>query len=1029
VTNPKGLPVITARRHDGKKIRVTIEMRNKTPDRSGFIGFKQAKPGVQIRGASISPASENENIEIGVIIDDRISMPRKKWTQYIRTAIAHELAHAVDPQREREAKPAPRHAAPWIAQRQEYMNQPTEVRSHLTQMARDLRDNDARESVSEHTDPLAWARENAPDFAEREEFLDPSNARKFHQSIAAIWTAHKEGTLPAFEKSRKDYGEEEAAHKSNGVFGTLGIGDLKLIKSALAKALFIGPRGGKWKDAAHTIPYDDKPKKPRRKAKPKKKKGRRYPWGEAKWTEEQFAVGDFDKDPAHWQWFHQPGRAPLGGKEGGTQFDSQHPVKYGGKEGALYQLAGAGSEPGWYRLRDVKTGEERDVREDRVFPVFHSLTKRTGSKPSARGAVQRRKGAQSPPEGWDPTQPLPAPAGATGTSGGAERIPRFVESGATEGTALHKMENGYFVRHTRVEYEHDEGGVEHRKEVQRNAVDNHTKTQLLAEFEGMIVNTAKDVKKRFRLKTVKVEEAGQKPRDSTMEDLRMSAMEGLLVAVERYPGGRPFAGYAQLYAREYARIYGAKLMSDVGSLPKRVSRLIPKYLAAKADAAHQLGIDEPTPEQVVHFWDVKKRDLHQLDKDDPQRNEQLPARTYQLAQKERDTTEEGKRTKTTVATDVREHAGKREWAERIHKFLTGQATAQGSDFFEGGNEVFPGVHIGVGISEREKIEIRASTQKALEGLDKHEITISTGRQSSTYRADTREMILRELGLTATGEKQSRKEMAADITIEKRTKDAAGGEPAQWRPLGQRQKESMIAEFLTRGFDVMKKRMGGELGEGFISRAAEAVTPTARAKSGPTWGQRVHAAARKVSVDAVQAWRKKERDRLRRVRSGLKSRAEKMPHGPEREHQLDLANGVDGALRRIDRISNREIKFKIAQHELSTGPMSAEMRALMTHSVAVDAHTPGGVERGSATVTLTDPRTGIRRRAKIATIQDLRPDSREGGSLFKARSVTDTVTTGLLWDMMHRPRLTALLMDEDSVPSLDRAKVEALAGLH
>ena len=154
----------------------------------------------------------------------------------------------------------------------------------------------------------------------------------------------------------------------------------------------------------------------------------------------------------------------------------------------------------------------------------------------------------------------------------------------------------------------------------------------------------------------------------------------------------------------------------------------------------------------------------------------------------------------------------------------------------------------------------------------------------------------------------------------------------------------------------------------------------------------------------------------------------MPHGPEREHRFDLAKGIEGALRRIGRVSNREIRLKIAQHELTTGPLGEEMRKLMTRAVAVDPHTPGGVERGRATVTLTDPRTGAQRKVTVATVRDLRPESRVGPWLAKAER-TDTVTTGLLWGMMHRPRLTSLLMAEDSVPSLDRAKVEALVGLH
>ena len=103
------------------------------------------------------------------------------------------------------------------------------------------------------TDPKLWSH------------MGSTQAFRVHHS--AILLHHKQGELPRHQRSALG-SSDHWAHEQEIILRP-GASKIESL-GPVAKSYFTGPRGGKWKDAKHTIPYKED-KKPRAKAKPKKK--------------------------------------------------------------------------------------------------------------------------------------------------------------------------------------------------------------------------------------------------------------------------------------------------------------------------------------------------------------------------------------------------------------------------------------------------------------------------------------------------------------------------------------------------------------------------------------------------------------------------------------------------------------------------------------------------------------------------------------------------------------------------------------
>ena len=735
----------------------------------------------------------------------------------------------------------------------------------------------------------------------------------------------------------------------------------------------------------------------------------RFAWGESKWSEKEFHDGNFDKDPNHWRPYQiKPGHPPIGGRAGGVHFDSWHPVKEAGYH-QLYRIKNVDHDQGWAILDDVNTGAERHVALDRVLPVFHEIPK---AKP--------RKVEGEP---WDPSARPDDPDTAK-PSGKAHRIQKFDQSRAKPGTGLASIEAGVFLRYTAKGYELDASGESIRVETVKTHVDNQTKEKLIAEFARMLSKAAKDVKQEFGLKSQWQTEMGARRTDETLVELRMSAIEGLLVGMEQYEGDRPFAMVAKQYARDYARLHAATEFAGGVAVPRRVARMLSGFVAARIQTAQALGVDSPTPKQIAKFWDLRKRNVHsKMLKDDPQYNEPVPLKSYKLKVKTIETDVKGKRSKVTTATGIETHVGRLVWAERIHSFLTGQKTAQGSDFFEGNNALFPGLHMGVAMTPREKVDIRASVRDALADLTNHEISIQTGRQMTHYRADSQAIVMKMLGLEERTDRYSYESVsvemvAEEVRIERKHKGA-------WKSMSARHKVSMVQTFFDRALDTLKQKLNRDdktEAARVIGRAQARTAPEERARPGMTYRQVLKIRAREVTKSQIQAWRAKERGRMRRMRTRALRHAEPLK-GEAKKHQLALARAPEEALRRIDRMNNQEISLKIAHSR--SGETSEAIRRMQLKTITVEGQSPGH-DYGWMVVNMTDPRTGRTRRVRMRTATKER-GGMAGEPLKKADDAPINEET--LNSMLRWPRLTALLWGRESIPTTARFQLETLVGLH
>lgn len=696
------------------------------------------------------------------------------------------------------------------------------------------------------------------------------------------------------------------------------------------------------------------------------------PGPETKWTEEQYAAGDFDKVPAHWAWFQVvPGHPPIGWESGGVRIHSKHPVKEAGHVERLYQIVGR-PERGWARLRDVNSGEEMSVQEDRVFPVFH------------RPPVPKAKEVT-----WDPTTPTAKPPKVTGVAEKAVRVPAFAESTAKKGTALHKIENSYFVMKV-IRQRHSDGELVMTRRLQ---VDDASKQQLLAEFAGMIQNVAKKAKRLFGLQDNWETWEGKYKRPAvnlTMVELRSAAMEGMLKAIDSYPGGMSFAKHAQFISRDYARLHAARERSGGLGMSKRHSRMLGGFIAARATAMRKLGVEDPTPEQIARFWILRKKDVHAGLEGKPQGNEGVPQKSYRLKAK--------REHEKLIDTDVQ--PGKIEWAERYDRFLKG--TKEPGDLTEQTETLFPGLGIGLGLSPEDKVVIHNQMAKVLDALKEHTITLGEGRKKTTYKADSGEILRLSLGLDS-DESMSIADIAQMVPVFRRTAEG------EWKRLAERQAREVAKTFLERALDRARWTLDDK-GAKVIEQAEDRLLPPEMAKPGPTYGEILKKRADAVPAERVAGWRTEEKQRLAAIADRIQERADTMEDSLDRTHQLDLVRMTRAAADRVDRIDEAEVRMRIARQ---LAPETAEMRRLATQTVAVEVE-GHGFEYGWAVTTMTDPATGVSRRVRIRTFKDLRdPWTREnmlpGGHWYKSDANAGTLlTTGMIREVAQWPELMRLL---------------------
>jgi hypothetical protein len=701
----------------------------------------------------------------------------------------------------------------------------------------------------------------------------------------------------------------------------------------------------------------------------------------AEYSEDDFAAGNFDKVPGNWHFI----RAGKGKTDihawtvGGIDPHSKHPVKRAGMTGRLFQIVDPepAGHPGWALLRDVNRPREDAtlVQHNRVYPVEHS---RHGEKrkklvvtpppggPGTGGG--RRGGPRRWEEGEDPTKPRPA--APTGWVVGSEvRIQPYPDSRAKKGTMLHRVERGHYPRKSRRRWEADLDGVPRKEKSEVLFMPEGDKVLLLGEMQGLVRKSADRARRKL----------GVKKNQAVMEDLHSAAMEGLLHAIDNYKGGYSFAKSAATYAEQHARLHAAREFAGGFGMSHTEQRMMPGFLAARAEANRVTGGDADAP-TIARLWRLRKRDRHRSLKEG--KNDPIPLGDYSL--------------KAGEIVTGKDNPGKLKMAQEFVEFLDGQKghVDIGDDAT---TPLLPGAGTGYGMGTTERLEATHDLSVALETVEKFDAVI--GRR--VYRVNAADVLRRRLGLGM--EPQSVRGIADSVPI---YRIAQGGDLKQLSP---RAAFDALGPTIEQALDSIRGGLEAEAA-GLIERAHANLVEPPVASRGPTMRQRIEADSRKVTRDDIRAWRSSERTRLRKLEARYRA-----------DGDDERGDNAKRMRERIKLVGRKEASRHIAEQRVLLRPRSREW---FRNAIArpVDFQDPRN-EYGSATITMTDLGTGKQRQVKIRTVRDFAGGDEAYKSDADPGTVPDMDTLRMITLF---PRLSHTLWGSDDplafAPSVQRAAV-------
>lgn len=733
-------------------------------------------------------------------------------------------------------------------------------------------------------------------------------------------------------------------------------------------------------------------------------------------SEEDFRSGAFDKDATHWQWKLTDGEM-RSWTQGGVNPASQRPVKTGGRFAKLYQISVAddSSNPRFAILKDVETGQKIMMQHSRIYPVEHD--------PLGRKKVVKKPAAVAPaPE--TPRPPRQPPKPSSGRAALGKRAPSFEGSTASKekNPGLHAIENGVYPMASVERYEVNEDGSKKKIKMEVIGVPDHGKNLLIKEFEPLIAKSAKDIMRKYALQPQYERGVrGGKAVNVTLMDLQRAGVEGMLDAIERYDAKSAFAPHAKQFVVDHVRLAAARERLGGVSLPPRHQRNLGRYIAARAQAAKAIGVEDPSPEQVLPYFRLLKRHLHSH-LSGAQANEPVPQQGYKIASVreasegavKRESGERIGEYEAKVERDTVTHPGKLEWAMLYDSFLKGQSSA--SELFDEDKFALPGMGMGLGYTPEERVAIRQSVQRALDSLTDFSFT-TTGRKKITYAGDAGEMLALRLGLYGDDE-MSVAQIAQKVPV-----------TANGKKLEKRQAEAVIAEMLEHAVEHAREATIGRDAKKLMERAEEKLVAPVVVPPGPTWHEVVRKRAADVTPQQIAAYREEEKARLDGLVIRSRERAESARGEADRTLHENSLRAAEEAVRRVDRMDEGEIRMRLAQR---LAPETAEMRKLMTQTVTVDMPAPRGFEFAHETMTLTDLGTGAQRSVRVRTLRDLRhPEDREMEKSERKQSDA-TLTSGMLREAINFPRTMRLLVSPDAqiggAPTIARRTVELLSGL-
>lgn len=548
-----------------------------------------------------------------------------------------------------------------------------------------------------------------------------------------------------------------------------------------------------------------------------------------------------------------------------------------------------------------------------------------------------------------------------------------IESTAIKDSAKWRLETGQYQLIRKRTFSRDLDEHQRRKTVWAPHVDDQTKLDLIRDYQPLVASLAKKLSRQFHL-----------PFTATVrDDLHAAGIEGLLVALDRYRGGTEFV--PTLVVKDMMRLHAAREFLGF-ELPEIHARNLARYIAARHQASRKLDKMDPTPEEVLPFFDLRKRHVHvglpAYDESrpigkDPQTKKRIyaPLRNEQVPEHEGYTLPEylgRKGVDEEVSTRKRKlQPSKLDWAEMYHNFLTGQ---KGVKSFET-DLVAPGAGIGYGFSVEDQIVIRHDLQEAAMTISEmgpamiKQKSYPGAKTETSFRVkDLGDVVMRRLGVDQ--EEHSVPALVRTVPIEKKTKDG-------WKRVGDRQAHDLMQKFVEMGLRKLPKHAESDQAKRLAERCADILAPQKLIPKGPSWMDIIKEEAQNFSAEDVEKYRKE---------FGAKEP-------------------------RVDRMSEQEIRIELAKRSKRAIGLSEEMKRAMTASIAVERISP---QYGIAT--RFDPETGSWESAKV----------RMKYQRFFKKSFTD-LTDKMVRDMAYFPNLMTLVT-RPSKPTLARASLDRMIGL-
>lgn len=525
-------------------------------------------------------------------------------------------------------------------------------------------------------------------------------------------------------------------------------------------------------------------------------------------------------------------------------------------------------------------------------------------------------------------KPSPTRVDAVGAKPG-EHLPSVKGSRAEPGTGAWAMDNGVFQWMKSRHFTQSEDNHQMRRTELVPNVDEATKNALLSEFRPLLIAEAKATQRKHALKTRLATSTSGRSTDQVREELISAGTEGLLSAIQLFKADATFASYAQVAVKDAMRREAVSQRLGM-SLPIRHERNLTRYIRARQRAAAHLQKDNPTPEDTLPFFDLRKKHIHG---GLPAKNDEGDVRNAQIPDREGYKLTGGRNNIDGEATrDVVEQRSKLDWARMYDGLLHGEKSVEAFDE----EKVFgAGGGVGYGFSPEEQVSIRQEVTKAMKVLDSMNkaktitFQLPGTKNPAKFRVDSVAGILaRRLGIGS--EEQSVRDIAEEVPVYK------VGDDGKEKPVGNTSARLLIQSFVEEGMkDLQRVTRGDATATSVIKRAAAVVAPATTLPAGPTYAQTLQKAAASLSEGSVKAYTEKAVARHTEHAAKLRARAERVGSPKLKEHLITQAEAATRRAKATAAMSDEHMRMEAAKEATASKGMSAKMRAFATRTAIVE----------------------------------------------------------------------------------------------